>query len=289
MTAAAQGSPFLESFFASKDGTKLYMASRRPEGTPKASVLFLHGYADHARRYDHVLEALASAGFAAHALDYRGHGRAEGRRGFVGRFGDYLDDVETAIARIRAASGAPLFLFAHSHGCLVACSLVLRDPKVAVAGLVLSSPYFRLKLAPGWFQLFQAKVIGKLIPVLSVKNPLTSDMLTHDEAMRAASDSDPYKHSVVTPRWFSESNEAQLQLFANAGRFDKPLLVLQAGDDPVADPQGARDFFESVTSRDKKLVVYPGMLHEILHEVERHKPIGEAVDWLDAHVGGQAP
>ncbi|MFM2153924.1 MAG: hypothetical protein RL199_2359, partial [Pseudomonadota bacterium] len=273
-----------ETFFPSKDGTRLFMASYAPAGVPKASVLFLHGYADHASRYGHVLEALAAAGYDAHALDYRGHGRAEGRRGYVGRFGDYLDDVETAIARIRAASGAPLFLFAHSHGCLVACSLVLRNPRLPVEGLVLSSPYFRLKLAPGWFQLFQAKVVGRLVPVLSVKNPLTSDMLTHDAAMRAASDADTLKHTVVTPRWFSESNEAQLQLFANARRFDKPLLVMQAGDDAIADPQGAHDFVDSVGSRDKHLTVYPGMFHEILHEVEREKPVTEAITWLDAHV-----
>ena len=64
------------------------------------------------------------------------------------------------------------------------------------------------------------------------------------------------------------------------------VLVLQAGADPVADPQGAKDFFDSVASRDKKLVVYPGMLHEILHEVERAKPIREAVDWLGSHASG---
>ncbi|MFM2152916.1 MAG: hypothetical protein RL199_1351 [Pseudomonadota bacterium] len=286
MSAPSNPSPVSESHFPSKDGTRLFMTSRPPVGVPKASVLFLHGYADHASRYGHVLEALAAAGYAAHALDYRGHGRAGGRRGYVGRFGDYLDDVETAIARIRAASGAPLFIFAHSHGCLVACTLVLRDPRLPVEGLVLSSPYFRLKLAPGWFQLFQAKVVGKLIPVLSVKNPLTSDLLTHDAAMRAASDADTLKHTVVTPRWFSESNEAQLQLFANARRFVKPLLVMQAGDDAVADPQGARDFVDSAGSHDKRLTVYPGMFHEILHEVEREKPVAEAVAWLDAHARG---
>jgi hypothetical protein len=54
-------------------------------------------------------EALAAAGYAAPAHDYRGHGRAEGRRGYVGRFGDYLDDVETMITREYPGDGDTRF------------------------------------------------------------------------------------------------------------------------------------------------------------------------------------
>ncbi len=280
---AAVAPELTEAYFPSTDGLQLYLASMTPP-SPKASVLVLHGYADHALRYRHVLEALARAGYAAHALDYRGHGRASGRRGFVAKFDDYLGDVKTALARVEAMPpGGPLFLFGHSHGALVAATLVARE-KTKVKGLVLSGPYFRLRMVPSWFQLFQAKVVGRVIPFLSVKNPVTSDLLTHDAEMREATDADPLRHTVVTPRWFSESTAAQAALFANAAKVTTPLLVMQGGDDPVADPAGAQAFVEACGSADKQLTVYPGMFHEILNEVERDKPIAEAIAWLDQHV-----
>jgi lysophospholipase len=278
-----------EAYFPSKDGTQLYMASMVPAGA-KAAVLVLHGYSDHALRYRNVMDALSQAGFAAHALDYRGHGRASGKRGFVANFADYTDDLTAALNRIRAASGTmPLFIIAHSHGALVAATL-LASPSAPkdVAGLVLSSPYFRLRIVPTAFQLFQAKWVGKVLPSLAIKSPLTSDMLTHDKAFVAETDKDPLKHNIVTPRWFTESNAAQEALFRNASRFTLPLLVMPGGDDPVADPSGAKQFVESAGSKDKTLTVYPGMFHEIFNEVEKEKPIAEAVAWIDAHLGGRA-
>ncbi len=287
-TEPSQASPSLdESYFPSTDGVQLYLASMAPP-SPKARVLVLHGYADHALRYRHVLEALAQAGYAAHALDYRGHGRASGRRGYVRTFDDYLNDVKVALARVEASPPeGPLFLLAHSNGALVAATLLEREPK-AVQGAVLTGPYFRLRIVPSAFQLFQAKVVGRLIPALSVKNPVTSAMLTHDEQMREATDLDPLRHDVVTPRWFSESNAAQRALFENAAKLTTPLLMLQGGDDPVADPSGAQDFLDVCGSPDKHLTVYPGMFHEVLNEVERDKPIAEAIAWLDQHLGHRA-
>lgn len=288
-TAAATATPapeLSEAYFPSKDGLQLYLASMVP-AAPKAVVLVLHGYADHALRYRHVMEALAAGGYAVHALDYRGHGRAGGRRGYVGRYDEYLDDLRTAIARVKAQHpDKPLFLFGHSHGALVACTLLTLPDAPEVAGVVLTSPYFRLRLVPSWFQLFQAKVVGRLIPIITVKNPMTTAMLTHDLEMQKWSDADPLRHHVVTPKWFTESTTAQEALFHNAFRFKVPLLAMQGGDDPVANPSGAQEFVAAAGSADKHLTSYPGMLHEILNEVERAKPIAEAVAWLDAHVAG---
>lgn len=275
-----------EAYFGSFDGLQLYMASIVPP-SPRGVALVLHGYADHGLRYRHVLEALADAGFAAHALDYRGHGRAAGRRGYVQNFSDYLADARTAIDRIKGLHpNVPLFLVCHSHGALVGCSLMARTDAPNIAGVVLSSPYFRLKLVPSSFQLFQAKVVGRVLPFISVKNPITTDMLTKDAGMIAWTEADQLRHHVVTPRWFAESNAAQEALFRNAPQFKTPLLAMQGADDPLADPTGAADFVKAAGSADKHLTVYPGMLHEIFNEVERAKPISEAVAWIEARLGG---
>lgn len=278
--------PFEESYFKSKDGTRLFHAALVVED-PKAVAVFVHGYADHSGRYRHVMEAFAEAGYSSHALDYRGHGRAEGRRGYVASFDDYLDDLEAFINRVRVQSdGLPLFIVGHSHGGLMTARyLAKRGSPEGLAGVVLSSPYFRLRLEPGRFQLFQAKVVGKIIPYLPVKNPLTVDQLTKDPQMREWSENDPLRHSVVTPKWFTESNAAQDAVFEDTAAITQPLLVIHGAEDPVARPDASKAWFDAVASTDKKYVSMEGMLHESFNEVDRAAAIALVVEWMGAHVG----
>jgi lysophospholipase len=287
--ASGTASEWRESFFNVSDGLRLFHAAALP-ASPRAVVIVVHGYGDHALRYRHVMERLAAEGFAAHALDYRGHGRAGGRRGFTASFADYTRDLSAFIDRVRAESGPlPLFLLGHSHGALVVGTLLLSDnPPRNIAGVILTSPYFQLRIAPTAFQLFQARVVGKIVPFLRIKSPLTSAMLTTDTAMQKAADADPLMHRVVTPRWFTESNAAQVVLLSKAKAFTIPLLVLHGADDGIAHPDGSRAFFDAASSGDKRYIAYSGMLHEIYNEVEREKPIAETVAWLSAHLDGKA-
>jgi len=45
-----------------------------PAADPRGVVVLSHGYAEHARRYDHVAERFGEAGLVTYALDHRGHG-----------------------------------------------------------------------------------------------------------------------------------------------------------------------------------------------------------------------
>lgn len=278
-----------ESFINSKDGLRLFLASRTIP-SPKGVVALVHGYADHCLRYRHVMGALAIAGYSTYAFDYRGHGQAGGRRGFVANFADYLADLTVFLDRVRAENpSVPLFILGHSHGCLVSGMLLteLNAPR-DIAGVVFSAPYFRLAITPPALQLLLAKVVGSVVPFLPMKNPLTVGQLTHDPEFQKASDEDPLRHHVVTPRWFTESNAAQETLLARAGDFKLPLLVMIGDADPVAAPSGGQQFADAAGSKDKKLVRYPGMLHEIFNEVDRAQPIGEMTRWLDAHLPAKA-
>jgi alpha-beta hydrolase superfamily lysophospholipase len=278
-----------EQFFDAFDGTRLFHAARILP-SPKAVVVIVHGYADHCLRYRHVIDELAVNGYTTHTFDYRGHGQAGGRRGYCQRFSDYTNDLTTFLLRVRKESPAvPLYLLAHSHGCLVSASLLLSHSRPKdIAGVIFSSPYFRLKIEPSAFQLFQAKIVGRILPIISVKNPLTEDMLTHDPAFLKAIAEDELRHHVVTPTWFTASNAAQVAVLAGAPAFKDPLLMMIGEEDPVAAPSGGEDFFRGAGSPDKQLIKYPHMLHEIFNEVERQKPIGEVVRWLNDHVQAKA-
>ncbi|MCZ6992352.1 alpha/beta fold hydrolase, partial [Salmonella enterica] len=83
-----------------------------------------------------------------------GCGRSEGRKGHIDRFDVYLEAVGQWVEETRQenAENKPLFLLGHSLGGLIATRFVQRYPdRHALAGLILSSPLFQLKLdVPGW-------------------------------------------------------------------------------------------------------------------------------------------
>jgi alpha-beta hydrolase superfamily lysophospholipase len=60
-----------------------------------------------------------------------------------------------------------------------------------------------------------------------------------------------------------------------------PLLMLLGSQDPVIDPKTSRTFFERVSSEDKTLLIYPGMLHEPLNEIGREQVIADVAHWIE--------
>ncbi len=263
-------------------GPALYQITVMPE-SPRVVVGVLHGYADYGERYLDVMRAWADMGIGSVALDMRGHGHAEGSRGYCDRFDEFLDDA-TELSRLvsDAAKGAPRFLFGHSFGGLVAATSMLRDPG-DVKGLLLSNPYFELALQVGAPKLFAAKVASRLYPKLALPSGLMGKDLTHDKVIAAKYDADPLVFKKATARWFVESTKAQARLFEDAPKLEMPLYVLLGANDPVASPAGGRRFHDRAGSKDKKLDERAGLFHEVLNEPEWPELAKALGEWMLAH------
>src|SRR5438067_5869981 len=265
---------------------RLFFQIVRPRTEPVAHVALLHAYAEHHGRHSQVTRALATAVYAIHLLDVRGHGQSGGKRAHVDRFDEYLSDLELFLARTRlAASDRPLFLAAHSHGALISALYLLGDPE-AVRGAVFSSPYFRLKLRVSPLKILVGKLVANVLPSLPMRNELKPEQLTRDVAIQDATRKDPLYQQIATPRWFSESSRAQETVLRRATEFVTPFLLLCGGADPIADPKAARDFFDHATSKDKQFKQYDGLLHEIFHEPERDLVFRDLIGWLDERARG---
>src|SRR3546814_16829254 len=77
----------------------------------------LHGYAEHAGRYDPVAARLTAAGYAVYAVDHRGHGRSDGTMGFVPAFSLYVDGMAALVDRVREeGQDKPGLLIGHRTG-----------------------------------------------------------------------------------------------------------------------------------------------------------------------------
>jgi alpha-beta hydrolase superfamily lysophospholipase len=229
--------------------------------------------------------ALVRAGFEVALVDLRGHGQSDGRRWHVDSFDDYLADLDAFLARLcQDGYAGKLFVAAHSMGSLIAARWGLehwREP----AGFVLSSPYLGLAVPPPRLKLWSARVVGRVVPWLPVATGLTSVALTSDPEMQVWTDHDPLYGRKTTPRWFDEACRAQEEVLERAAEFKAPLLVLAAGADTVADARSSRRFVEAAHSRDKEFRLYPGLRHELFNELERDRPIADAVAWISARCG----
>ncbi len=112
----AEGLPGLARFQA-RDGTWLaYRLYPATSGARDRLAILAHGSAGASNQMHAIARALANAGIAAAAVDFRGHG-ASGTRGDVAYSGQLDDDLTDLIAELRAVHPDARFVFiGHSSG-----------------------------------------------------------------------------------------------------------------------------------------------------------------------------
>jgi alpha-beta hydrolase superfamily lysophospholipase len=240
----------------------------------RAVIALVHGLAEHSGRYEHVAARLLDAGYAIAAVDLRGHGMSEGFPGDVSGLDDWLADVDELLDRAREGSqGKPLFLMGHSLGALVAATYVARHPE-AVRGLVLSG----------------TAVLAGAALLESMGDPegqgIPPEAISRDPGVVRAYVEDPMVFADrVTPEANAGALTAAIEVNQSGPLIALPVLMVHGSEDLIGDVEGARDLFASIASRDKELIVYEGLYHEVMNEPEKDRVLDDIVAWLDRHAG----
>jgi alpha-beta hydrolase superfamily lysophospholipase len=240
----------------------------------------VHGWAEHSGRYEHVGAWFAARACAVHAYDHRGHGRSDGPRGHARRFEDLLDDLELALARVRAQDpGLPVFLVGHSMGgLLVASFLVERAPEIA--GAVTSGAALALADAPPRARLALLRLLGRVVPRLAVARPIATEALSRDPEVGRAYLDDPLVLHRMTLGFGAGLLTRVARTAGAAARVRVPMLLLHGGDDPLCPAEGSRRFFAELGTPTSDLRIYPGLRHEIFNEPEREAVFADLLAWL---------
>jgi alpha-beta hydrolase superfamily lysophospholipase len=264
----------------SADGTRIFWRREAAQGKTRGRVLVVHGFAEHSGRYAHVLRGLAAKGFDAWGLDLRGHGRSDGGRGCITRWSDYLDDV-SGLLGVAAPDRdvVPAFLLGHSMGGLVSMRFCQERPS-GVKGLLLSSPFFRVKMPVPAVKRAAGRVLSSVLPNLAMPTGLDANQISRDPAVVKAYVDDPLVFTTATTRWFTETTFAQAQAFLQAPAFRMPVLLIHGAADGLVDPEASRELFEQLGSPDKTLKLWPELRHEILNEPEKEVVLATFVEWL---------
>ena len=259
-----------------RDGLSL-VVEHHAVANPRARLVIVHGYAEHRRRYDHVVAKLRERGFECHTFDLRGHGESEGPKAHVSRFEDYLEDLD-AVAKTVAK---PAMLLGHSLGGLISLAYVRAHPETFTA-LVVSSPFLGPAFPVPKVQAIFAQLAARITPAIPIPSPLGPHWVSRDPEEVRKYASDPLVHRITTPRWFTEVTRAQAELIEHAGEIKTPTLFLLAGEDHIADHQLGRAMSEKMSFADVR--IYPELYHEVFNELadDRARVLDDLTDWLEA-------
>lgn len=276
---------------AAADGLRLYWQIWRPEGTPKAVLLIVHGLKDHSQRYATLAESLSNRGFAVASFDLRGHARSEGRRAWVRRFTQYLDDLDTVLNMLRQEfPSTTWFLFGHSMGGAIVTRFVL-ERRPALAGFVLSAPALKPPDSVSRVAIAFTKLLSAIAPGAAVFRTSNADF-SRDPAVVAAMDADPLIYQKPAPaRTAAELLVTMDRIRSNLSGVTSPFIALHGTADRLANPAGSQALRDGAASTDKTLRLYPGLFHDLLHEPEHATVVADLTGWLEGHLPapGTAP
>jgi alpha-beta hydrolase superfamily lysophospholipase len=282
--------PATFTYRSADDGAPITAYRWDPAGPPRAIVQITHGMGEHARRYDHVAQALTAAGYVVYAQDHRGHGATAipGHPGNLGAGGwpALVADIGglTAVARSQHP-GIPLVLLGHSMGSF-AIQQYLLDHSTETDAVILTG----------------TAAIDLLEPALDLDQPLDLalfnepfapartdyDWLSRDEAVVDAYIADPMCgfgiDTAATKQMFDGARRVADLAAVGAIWDDLPVYIAAGEMDPVNGGLTLLtpfvDRLAAAGLRDVTVVAYPGARHEILNETNRDEVITAMLDWI---------
>lgn len=154
--------------YAARDGAQLaYRAYLPPAGRAgragQGSVVLVHGSSANGRSMHVMAKALAASGYAAYALDIRGHGDS-GVRGRIDYVGQLEDDLQDFLAAIQPAQPATLAGFSAGGG--FALRFAASERQALFSNYLLLSPFLGQD-APnyrpdsgGWVRIGLPRILG---------------------------------------------------------------------------------------------------------------------------------
>jgi acylglycerol lipase len=261
---------------AARDGTLLRIRHWPvPTGEPWASMLLIHGLAEHSGRYEHVGAQLAKAGIDAYAFDLRGFGGSGGQRASIDRWSQLHDDLEERLVAVRAvAPDRPLVLYGHSLGGLIALGYVL-DGRARPDLLVLSAPAIKATV-PAWQRLMVGS-LRRVAPGMLVANRLEGEVLSRDPAVAVMYFADPLNQHKSTVRFAHAAFAEQRRVSAALDRLSMQTLVVHGGSDRLV-PTATSEALEGRPSVTRQ--VYPELRHECHNEPEGPQVIADIIGWV---------
>jgi len=271
-----------EGHFSSFDNTELFFQTWSKDEPAQGTIIITHGMAEHSECYHPLAKTLAENNWHVVGWDLRGHGRSEGKRGYIRDFSYFEKDLEVLLQTIRRQPQfpkAPLALFGHSMGGLITLQYLVSNAEKPDAA-VLSSPALGLAIQVPPLKEKIAHIAAKWLPSLTLNNEIKYSDLSRDEKMIQGYSRDNLRHDKISPGLFLGMQAAFKEVADNAAKITIPCLFQISGDDRIVSAEASREVFTHLTNKRNQLLVYPDSYHEIYNDLDRETVIADLKKFL---------
>jgi alpha-beta hydrolase superfamily lysophospholipase len=256
-------------------------------GSPKATILCVHGLGLENRAFTAFGHEMAKRGYTVLAMDVRGFGSWAMTKGVdEASFEETISDIGSLIQviRQRIAPGLPLFLLGESMGGGIALRAGAEYPR-EFQGIIASVPsaerfeqgQMTLKVAVNFL-----KGANKDFDIAS----MVANKATSDPTLQKIWENDPKAKLKMSPIELMKFDGFMRNTVKRCkGITTTPVLILQGLKDKLVKPEGTFEMFQNVQSEDKSILVI-GNAEHLMFERESVSPIviDSVATWLDNHL-----
>jgi acylglycerol lipase len=265
------------------DGVELPLTIWRPDGTPKAVIVALHGFNDYAIGFADPAVEWVRDGIATYAYDQRGFGRGA-RRGMWPGTETMVADLEMTTGLVAARHpGVPVYVLGESMGGSVAMVAAAQGRLGPASGVILVAPAVRGRETLNVFARVGLWFFSHTVPWLAGQpgGPLPFTPSDNIAALRKLS-RDPLVIKATRVDAFWGLVNLMDDALAAAPHFTAPALIqLGKHDDLIPD-----DPMELMLSRmppdptgQRRVAVYSDGYHMLLRDLKAAIPIRDIVHW----------
>ncbi len=291
-----------------KDGYVIKLTNYVCPKRTKASILILHGMAEHKMRYQQFAEYLVSNDFDVFLYDHRGHGtdRKLSELGFISNDKGYQLIVEDAISVSKYIEtnnrASKFFLFSHSMGSIIARNVIQTYDKyngviicgtpfppmfMTNAGIFLASLIQHFK-GPKHISPFLSNLMfgGKKYTSLSTRTAY--DWLSRSNTIVGAYMHDPYCGFTCTASFYHDllklTKLSTKKSLIKLTKTEMPLYVISGEKDPVGgygkDVQKYLSVLKKIGFSNVTSKLYPECRHELLNELNNDEVYSDIRQWI---------
>jgi acylglycerol lipase len=251
----------------SADGTKLH-AQHWTATMPHATMALVHGFGEHGARYAPMAAHLTAQGIQVIAIDLRGHGRSDGKRGVVASYDDFRADLSVLLAHARqlhADVKGPLVLYGHSMGGGIVLDHGL-SAAPGVDGIIASAPLVALADPVPAPLALMAKLVAKIAPKAAMKQPIDGAKVSTLPEEQHKYVEDPLNHGQLGFKTALELVATGEALTENANLWSLPLLMMHSDQDQLTDFAASRDFAAAAQAEFR---AFTDVAHEMHNDTSR--------------------
>ncbi len=262
---------WIESF----DGTYLYYAKDIPRKC-KAIIILLHGFTEHLGRYDKFKEKLNSYGYGVYRYDYRGHGKSEGKRGYIKDFFYLFKDTDVIVEKAKINHPhIPIFMFGFSLGGFIALAYGIKYGE-KLNGQILSAPAsIKPPLLKGPLGMI-IKTLYYLFPNYKITCRLWRLFMKNQEIAKD-SEKDTLLLNYATLKFHVEFLINGMNwLNNNLKNYNIPCFIIHGANDKVIYKESSKN----ISSKYKEIKIYENLSHELINDIEEERILKDINNWI---------